>query len=199
MLVHHGNPYAGQLYVTNIPISPLGIPATYYARLIVTKVPLAVLGAAFAGGIEMIRRRHERGFVFLRVLLLFLLVPYSLMAAKFLRYALPMFAVVDVMAGVGFVSGVAWLLRKGWLPRQVRVATACAATAVLIVDSKANAEQRDALVAFAKNQAPDLLTNVVSVKSAPIALVVEKGNIHGGAARLSLDSVARQGVTNGLK
>ena len=93
MLVHHGNPYAGQLYVTNIPISPLGIPATYYARLIATKVPLAVLGAAFAGGIELIRRRHERGFVFLRVLLLFLLVPYSLMAAKFLRYALPMFAV----------------------------------------------------------------------------------------------------------
>ena len=133
MLVHHGNPYAGQLYVTNIPISPLGIPATYYARLIATKVPLAVLGAAFAGGIEMIRRRDERGFVFLRVLLLFLLVPYSLMAAKFLRYALPMFAVVDVMAGIGFVSGVAWLLRKGWLPRQVRFATACAATAVLIV------------------------------------------------------------------
>jgi len=72
------------------------------------------------------------------------------------------------------------------------------ATAVLIVDSKANAEQRNALVAFAKNQAPDLLTNVVSVKSAPIALVVEKGNIHGGAARLtagSLAEIATRGMT----
>src|SRR5260370_11329206 len=58
MLVHHGNPYAGQLYVTNVPISPLGIPATYYLRLIATKIPLAVLGAAFAGGLELIRRRH---------------------------------------------------------------------------------------------------------------------------------------------
>jgi hypothetical protein len=133
MLVHHGNPYAGQLYVTNIPISPLGIPATYYLRLIATKVPLAVLGAAFAGGIELIRRRHERGFVLLRVLLLFLLVPYSLMAAKFLRYALPLFAVIDILAGVGIVSGVAWLLRKGWLPRSVRIVTAGAATAVLVV------------------------------------------------------------------
>jgi hypothetical protein len=133
MLAHHGNPYAGRLYVTNIPVSPLGMPATYYVRLIATQVPLAVLGAAFAGGIELIRRRHERGFVLLRVLLLFLLVPYSLMAAKFLRYALPMFAVIDVMAGVGIVSGVAWLLRKGWLPLQVRIVTACAATAVLIV------------------------------------------------------------------
>jgi Dolichyl-phosphate-mannose-protein mannosyltransferase len=133
MLVHHGNPYAGQLYVTNIPISPLGIPAMYYVRLIGTKVPLAVLGAAFAGGIELIRRRHERGFVLLRVLLVFLLVPYSLMAAKFLRYALPLFAIIDILAGVGIVSGVAWLLRKGWLPRSVRIVTAAAAVAVLVV------------------------------------------------------------------
>jgi len=64
-------------------------------------------------------------------------VPYSLMAAKFLRYALPMFAVIDVLAGVGIVSGVAWLLRKSWLPPQVRVVTACAATAVLAVGAVA--------------------------------------------------------------
>jgi len=133
MLVHHGNPYAGRLYVTNIPISPLGIPVTYYLRLIATKVPLAVLGAAFAGGIELVRRRRERGFVLLRVLLLFLLVPYSLMAAKFLRYALPLFAVIDILAGVGIVAGVAWLLRKGWLPGSVRIVTAGAAVTVLVV------------------------------------------------------------------
>jgi len=135
MLVHHGNPYAGQLYVTNIPVSPLGIPATYYLRLIATKVPLAVLGAAFAGGIELIRRRHERGFVLLRVFLLFLLIPYSLMAAKFLRYALPMYALIDILAGVGVVTGVAWLLRKGWLSRPVRIVTAGAAIGVLAVSA----------------------------------------------------------------
>jgi hypothetical protein len=109
------------------------MPATYYLRLIATKVPLPVLGAAFAGGIELVRRRHERGFVLLRVLLLFILVPYSLMAAKFLRYALPMFALIDVIAGIGVVSGVGWLLRKRWLPRQVRLVTACAAIVVLVV------------------------------------------------------------------
>ena len=57
------------------------------------------------------------------------------------------------------------------------------AIAVLIVDSRATAEQRTALVAFAKSQAPDLLTNIVQVKSAPIELTIENGNIHGGAAR----------------
>jgi hypothetical protein len=137
MLQHHGNPYAGELYVTNVPVSALGVPATFYLRLLATQVPLAVLGAALAGGIEMVRRRHERGFVLLRVLLLFLIVPYSLMAAKFLRYALPIFAVLDVMAAVGIVSGVGWVLRKRWLPRQVRIVTACAATAVLVVGTVA--------------------------------------------------------------
>jgi hypothetical protein len=33
MLTHHGYQYAGQVYVTNIPISPLGVPASYYVRL----------------------------------------------------------------------------------------------------------------------------------------------------------------------
>jgi hypothetical protein len=72
------------------------------------------------------------------------------------------------------------------------------AIAVLIVDSRATAEQRSALVAFARSQAPDLLTNVVQVKSAPIELTVENGNIHGGAARLtagSLAEVATRGMT----
>jgi hypothetical protein len=44
-----------------------------------------------------------------------------------------MFAVIDVMAGVGVVSGIAWLLRKGWLSRPVRIVTAGASIAVLIV------------------------------------------------------------------
>jgi hypothetical protein len=72
------------------------------------------------------------------------------------------------------------------------------AVAVLIVDSRATAQQRSALVAFAKSQAPDLLTNVVQVKSAPIELVIENGNIHGGAARLtagSLAEIATRGMT----
>jgi hypothetical protein len=120
-LVHHGYLYAGHLYVTNIPISPLGVPATFYLRLLTTKVPLAVLGATAAGLIELIRRRHDRGFVLLRVWLVFVLVPYSLMAAKFMRYALPMFVAIDLVAAVGLVAGIGWLLRKRWLSRVTRV------------------------------------------------------------------------------
>jgi hypothetical protein len=132
MLAHHGYLYAGRLYITNIPVSPLGVPASYYLRLLATKVPLAVLGGTVAGVIELVRRRHERGFVLLRVLFVFLLVPYSLMAAKFIRYTLPVLALIDLTAAVGFVSGIGWLLRKSWLSQATRLAVS---SAVVVVSS----------------------------------------------------------------
>ena len=73
------------------------------------------------------------------------------------------------------------------------------ANAVLIVDSRANAEQREALIGFAKSQAPDLLKNVVKVSYAPVDLVIENNNIHGGNARLtggSLAEVRTRGLTS---
>jgi len=133
MQAHHGYLYAGQLYVTDVPVSPLGVPFGYYFALLATKVPLVVLASAVPGVIEMVRRRGERGYVLLRVLLVFLLVPYSLMAAKFMRYSLPMLMTVDLIAAVGLVAGIGWLLRKGWLSPVTRVSVAAAALAVVAV------------------------------------------------------------------
>src|SRR5579862_7705397 len=64
------------------------------------------------------------------------------------------------------------------------------AIAVLIVDSRANAEQRLALQSFAKKMGGDLLKNVVKVSYVPIDLTVENNNIHGGAAHLTAGSLA---------
>ena len=64
------------------------------------------------------------------------------------------------------------------------------ARAVLIVDSRANAEQRLALESFARRMGGDLLRDVVKVDYAPIELTIENGNIHGGAARLTAGSLA---------
>src|SRR5579863_10509425 len=64
------------------------------------------------------------------------------------------------------------------------------AVAVLIVDSRANAEQRLALESFAKKMGGDLLKNVVKVSYAPIDLTVENNNIHGGTAHLTAGSLA---------
>jgi hypothetical protein len=64
------------------------------------------------------------------------------------------------------------------------------AKAVLIVDSRANAEQRAALQSFARQVGGDLLKDVVKVDYAPIELTIQDGNIHGGAAKLTAGSLA---------
>ena len=63
------------------------------------------------------------------------------------------------------------------------------AKAVLIVDSRANAEQRLALQNFARHMGGELLADVVKVSYAPIALTVE-GSIHNATAHLTAGSLA---------
>ncbi|MCI0418522.1 MAG: DUF1326 domain-containing protein [Acidobacteria bacterium] len=53
------------------------------------------------------------------------------------------------------------------------------AKSVLIVDSRATAEQQAALKSFAQSKAGELLQNVVKVESAPIQIEVGEGERHG--------------------
>jgi hypothetical protein len=97
------------------------------------------------------------------------------------------------LTGLGVVGVVRTEYTLGDVHRPVN-----AARSVLIVDSRATAAQRDALVEFARAQVPALLTNVVAVKSAPIELTIQGGNLHSGAARLtagSLAEIATRGMT----
>jgi hypothetical protein len=61
---------------------------------------------------------------------------------------------------------------------------------VLIVDERANAEQRLALQAFAKRMGGDLLQEVVKVDYAPISLDVKDNNAHSATATLTAGSLA---------
>jgi len=54
------------------------------------------------------------------------------------------------------------------------------AKSVLIVDQRANAQQREALLAFARHMGGKLLANVVNVVSAPVEIAVQAEH-HGGA------------------
>ena len=117
-MTHTGYVFAGQLYMNKISTTPWGVPPWFYVTYLLTKLPLAILLAFGLGLVQIWVRRKERGGVFLRVFLLFTLVPYSLAASKFVRYMLPMFAVIDLIAAIGVV----WLVRRlrfvsGSLPR----------------------------------------------------------------------------------
>ncbi len=62
--------------------------------------------------------------------------------------------------------------------------------AVLIVDSRANAEQRAALRSFAVKAGGDLFKNIVKVDAAPIEFTIQNDNIHSAVAHLSAGSLA---------
>lgn len=123
-LTHHGFQYDGHLYVTDVPISLSGVPMTYYFEMLATKVPLPVLCAAAIGLVPLVRKRGERGYAWLGVFLLFQVIGYSVAAAKFQRYGLPLLILVDVLAAIGLVSTIEWLAERR---RDVGVATALGA------------------------------------------------------------------------
>jgi hypothetical protein len=111
MQKHTGYFFAQQLYANGVSFSPFGTPIWFYVTALITKIPLVPLSLIALGLVQMFVRRGERGMVFLRVFLLFALIPYSFVASKFLRYLLPVFAMLDIIAAVGVV----WLL--GFLRR----------------------------------------------------------------------------------
>src|SRR5713101_5926489 len=63
--------------------------------------------------------------------------------------------------------------------------------AVLIVDDRANAEQRLALQSFAKRMGGDLLADVVRVEYQPIEFSAHDGNIHTMQAVMKAGPVAK--------
>lgn len=112
-LRHSGYFYAHRDYVNTFGATPWGVPATFYAAFFLTKVSLAVLAAAAVGCLWAGRHWRDRGATFLRVFLVFTLVPYSFVAGKFLRYMLPVLAVLDIAAGVGMAVVLARVSRLG--------------------------------------------------------------------------------------
>jgi hypothetical protein len=136
MQEHSGYFFAGQVYGNTIGLSPFGLPIWFYVTALVTKIPLVPLLLMLLGLGQLWVRRRERGFVFLRVFLLFALIPYSFVASKFLRYMLPVFAILDMIAAVGVVwliAAVRRLLDHGtgtwsaWRPRIAMAAIIVAA------------------------------------------------------------------------
>ncbi len=61
---------------------------------------------------------------------------------------------------------------------------------VLIVDERANLEQRLALEGFAKRMGGDLLQDVVKVNYAPVSFLIEDNNVHSATAKLTAGTMA---------
>lgn len=107
-VIHTGYYYAHHVYVSAVSATPWGLPFSFYLVFLATKLPLAVIVAICAGATRMIRLPRHRGWVFARVFLVLTLLPFSLLAAKYTRYLLPLLAVLDLVAA----GGVVWILEQ---------------------------------------------------------------------------------------
>ncbi len=72
-----------------------------------------------------------------------------------------------------------------------RFHTAFPVRSILIIDERANAEQRLALRGLAQHLSKDLLQDVVHVYYEPVSLTFEGGNLHAAAATLIAGNLAK--------
>ncbi len=140
LLTHHGYVVMGKLFVNDFLQTPGGNPWYFYFLFLLVKLPPPILLAFVVGLVEIFRRRGEypasRGYVFLRLMLVFWLLPMSLIGVKFLRYSLSLMPLVYMTAAVGIVVLWQWLasrLKRAAISQRPAHALAIATVAVAFI------------------------------------------------------------------
>lgn len=136
LVTHHGYLLMDRLFINDATQTPGGNAWYFYLLFLWVKLPLPLLAAFIVGLIEIFRRRGDylqsRGYLFLRMMLIWWLLPMSILGAKFLRYSLALMPLVYMTAAVGIVA--IWRVMSAtlrrlnvewdWAPRFAGVATA---------------------------------------------------------------------------
>jgi 4-amino-4-deoxy-L-arabinose transferase-like glycosyltransferase len=135
LITHHGYLVAGTLYNNDAAQTPVGTPWYTYLLFLAVKVPVPVLIAFIVGLVEIFRHRgtypESRGYLFLRLMLIFWLFPMSLTGGKFLRYTLTLMPLFYMISAVGIIEiwrvGTSLIRRtrlNGFAARRVAAVTA---------------------------------------------------------------------------
>jgi len=140
-LTHHGYLVMDKLFINDFLQTPGGNPWYFYFLFLGVKLPLPVLVAFAVGVAHIFWRRgsypYSRGHIFLRMMLVFWLIPEAVVGTKFLRYSLSLMPLIYMTASVGIV--LTWrslfsLIRKAGAGMQgARVTAAVAVTAAFII------------------------------------------------------------------
>jgi uncharacterized membrane protein YhaH (DUF805 family) len=105
LLTHTGYLMGEHLYKNTMKSTPFwGTPIYFYLLFLLIKMALPVLLAFVAGLVVCVRRWRSPGHAFLLFMLLFWIVPYSVMGAKWLRYTLSLMPFVYMIAAVGIIA-----------------------------------------------------------------------------------------------
>ena len=107
LVTHHGYPFMDSLYHNELSAMMSGMPWYFYFLFLAIKLPLPLLIAFVVGLIEVFRHRGDpevaRGYLFLRMMLVFWLFPMAIVGSKFLRYTLTFMPLLYIAAAVGIV------------------------------------------------------------------------------------------------
>jgi dolichyl-phosphate-mannose-protein mannosyltransferase len=141
LITHHGYLMMDKLFSNDPGQGPTGSPWYFYYLYLGVKTPLPVITAFLVGLVEVFRRRgtypDSRGYLFLRMMLFFWLVPMAFTGAKFLRYTLTLMPLVYMTAAVGMVM--MWRMISSGLKKLsishafAPLAAGCAIGAVFVV------------------------------------------------------------------
>lgn len=105
LLTHHGYLMGDQLFENVMSKTPFGgTPVYFYLLFLLIKVPLPILAALVIGLAVIGKRWREPGPAFLLLMFVLWIVPFSLVGAKWLRYALSLMPLVYMIAAVGIAS-----------------------------------------------------------------------------------------------
>ena len=118
LLTHTGYLMGATLYKNNVSGTPFhGTPLYFYLLFLAIKIPLPIVIALLTGLVACVRRWRHPGHAFLLLMFILWVVPYSLMGAKWLRYALSLMPFVYMIAAVGIMAILRWIAaffeRKG--------------------------------------------------------------------------------------
>jgi hypothetical protein len=176
---HTGYLFQDRLWPNTLSLTPAGLPPWFYFAELLTKIPLPVL-AASAIGVWRLSTRRDRGAIFVLTFVLLTLLPYSLVATKFLRYMLPTLAMLDIAAAVAIADGVRSLARA-----KVALARGLAAAAVTIVLLAPLAAWLQARPLSA------LYRNVIGARVSPNRLWFAPDELYDAGLREAVTDVAR--------
>jgi hypothetical protein len=123
-MTHRGYLAMGQFYFDDPAHLHGGMPFYFYSLLLAIKTPIPVLLALAVGLVEIVRRRREDGATFLLLMILFWIVPFSILSAKWLRWMLSWMPTIYIVAAVGASKLISWVTgvvrrhesRQAWTP-----------------------------------------------------------------------------------
>ena len=141
-MTHHGYLVMGHLYFDDPAHLQGGMPFYLYPLFLIVKTPLPILLALAIGMVEIWKRRTEPGALFLILMFLFWIVPFSLLSAKWLRYMLSWMPTIYIIAALGVVRIFAWASGQARRTHRRWVPALAAAVALVFLGEPAWASAR---------------------------------------------------------